>query len=429
MMDQTELLALVAEGKDAWNEWADAHPDTEVNFSGVKFDSDVSFEGFHFPTTAHFIGATFKNAVFIGATFKNAVFGSATFKDAAFIGATFKDAAFIGATFKDAADFSGATFKDAVFSGATFKDAVDFIGATFSGDASFADATFKDTADFDNATFSGDAYFAGATFKDTAYFFEATFFGNTFFNSIDVRGSVNFEDAEFHIIPDFHAAKNPERIALDTVEFALPKPSGLISKCVYWATGLRGSDPSTMIRIRQIRGIANKNHAIDAERDLTILERNAEVGVAWSGLKEFRPFRQWVYSALTTLFSTPLLVLYRWTSDYGRSIKRPLSWLVTTPFIWFVVHFKLYLLCGIPGRYLLSDEEFSAIKSITLFGAFPISATQRPAYTAAVEKLSGGSTSADLPFALQISLTLQSVTSLIFLFLIGLALRNFFRMK
>ncbi len=521
-LDQTALLSLVKQGKEAWNQWAGANPESTVDFSNITFEDSVSFVGFQFPAATTFGGATFTGdatfqeatftgaatfhrvtfkagawfretiftadawfrevtftgaTVFSGATFTGStVFGGATFTgdaafskatligdawfseatftgDATFHEATFKgNAGFRGATFKGNVDFQGATFTsatkfhgatftgDAVFSGATFTGAAIFHGATFTGAVWFSGATFKSatvfleatflgTAIFSKATFKGDAVFHSATFTGAATFREATFKGDVWFGSIDIQIRIDFNSSSFHRIPDFQTAKNRDRIIVDNVVFTLPRPEARVPRIVFWLTGIQGLNTSIIAKIRQLRGIANDTHAIDAERDLTILERNAEVGVAWSGLKRFRSFRQLAHSVLTTLFSTPLLVLYRWTSNYGRSIKLPLFFLITTPLVWFCVHFKLYLVYGIPGRYLLSDKEFSAIKSITLFGAFPISATQRPAYTTAVEALSEGSASTGLPFALQISLTLQSITSLIFLFLIGLALRNFFRMK
>ncbi len=462
LMEQSALLALVAEGPEAWNEWADDHPDAKVDFSDVAFDQDVSFAGFHFPEKASFYRATFEGdadfseAIFTGyalfseATFSDrAIFSEAIFSDrATFSEATFSDRAiFPKATFEGDADFRETKFsgRRADFREATFSGRADFHEAKFWGRANFNETTFSDHAVFSEATFTGDAYFSGATFMGDAYFSEATFAGdavfckatfigeadlneatfpgNASFSSVTIDGRVEFLDTEFHGIPDFHAVKNVERIALDTVEFTLPKPTGRPARLLYWATGIRGSDRATIIRVRQIRGIANANHAIDAERDLTILERNAQVGSAWTGLKKLRPFKEWWRALSTVFFSTPLLLAYRWSSNYGRSVKWPLLWLLASWFLWYVVYLKLYMSTG----RSLSGLNLSALNDIARSGMLPLGTVLRPSYTAAIETLFDKD--AGIPSGFQNALLLQNVTSLIFLFLIGLALRNFFRLK
>ena len=506
---QAELLALVAQGKDVWNEWVDANPDAKVDFPGIEFGRDVAFFYFRLPKNASFHmttfsgdvdfrGATFSGDVdFRGATFSGDVgFNGATFSGLAdFRGATFSgDVGFNGATFSGLADFRGATFSgDVGFSGATFSGLADFRGTTFSGDVDFRETTFSSSssfckttflgltsfrgttfsglADFSETTFSGLAYFSETTFSESAYFSETTFsksadfkkttfsgltefsrttfsgltdFSETTFSgstdfgeakfkeaalfiSVDVQVRIVFEGAEFQQIPDFHATKNTELIALGTVDFALPKPLGLLGRTVYWMTGLRGTDRSTMLRVRQIRGIAAKSHAIDSERDLTILERSAQVGSSWSDLKTLRSFNQWLRSLSSALFSTPLLLLYRWSSDYGRSIKRPLALLTVSPFFWYVIYLKLYIVSKLPDSLPLNSKKLSALQDIAVSSALPIGTALRPTYTSATQTLFGGSGALPLPF--QIALLLQNVVSLILLFLIGLALRNYFRMK
>ena len=565
MMNQSELLALLGEGKEAWNEWVNANPAAEVDFTGVEFDNTVTFKGFQFPNNATFTGATFSgdadfsNATFSGvanftgakfshgadfgkATFSgNAHFSEATFSgnahfsettfsgDATFSETTFSGVAFFGemtfsgfaffakatfsgsayfrkATFSGSADFSRATLSDganiieATFSGdamfieATFSRGANFTGAkfshgaffgraTFSGDADFSRATFSGNATFSETTFSGDATFSKTTFSDVAFFGETTFSGVAFFGkatfsgdsvfvSINVESMIDFGDTEFHRIPDFHAAKNPERIALDTVEFALPKPTGRFYRFVYWSTGLRGSDQSTMIKIRRIRGIANKNHAIDAERDLTILERNAKTGAAWAELmkrrsitkkndaicaepdltpldrnaqigaipelwNELEPLRQWFAKLFTTVLETLLLLAYRWFSKYGRSVVWPAFWLVVSfcSYRWLYG----YRYDKVHSDYPEAKNVSDSLLDFTITSMVPFGSNVRPTYQIAVnnlfptieQTLPNGQIllQGRVPAMFQFVSLSQGVMTLIFVFLIGLALRNFFRMK
>ena len=280
---------------------------------------------------------------------------------------------------------------------------------------------------FEGATFSGYASFNGATFSGYASFNKATFERDAKFNFVDVQVTANFTGAEFLDIPSFQAVRNPERIVFDTVEFTLPKPESLGGKLIFSLTGLCGAERSMEDRIRNLRGIANKTHAIDVERDLGILERNAQISTTWAGIKEISPLRTWFRNLLAALTMTPLLLLFRWTSDYGRSALRPFLFLITVPFLWLVVYLKLYIVVIGQEFGLSAESRMEAITSLAIYGAFPVGTTLRSTYGAALETLFGNS--GNVPWQFQIALTLQSVISLIFIFLIGLALRNFFRLK
>ena len=108
-MNKEETLALHAQGRKAWNAWADKMraerealaEETEewreaarVDFGGHTFKEEVSFRDLQFPDVVNFQRATFRD--------------SAWFQRATFRGL----AAFDGATFRDRADFEDATFRD-----------------------------------------------------------------------------------------------------------------------------------------------------------------------------------------------------------------------------------------------------------------------------------------------------------------------------
>ena len=160
-----EAFALQQQGKEAWNAWVADNPEAKIDFSGFRFcdvrrpDKILSFEGFKFPNGGvDFSDATFgKGAIgFINATFGD---GGVSFRDT-----TFGDGgvSFFGATFGDGGVyFRGATFGDGgvYFRGATFGDGgVSFIGATFHGSVLFKNISStkkKSSFDFYGANFKG----------------------------------------------------------------------------------------------------------------------------------------------------------------------------------------------------------------------------------------------------------------------------------
>ena len=246
-MNREETLALYAQGREAWNAWADAmlaarkrledagawqaeknpfgglEPQNDAtrawmdtaraDFSSAArphtFEEAVHLRGFVFPGDAWFGGATFSgDARFDEATFS----GDAWFDKATFSGlAWFDKATFSGLAWFDKATFSG----DARFDEATFSGLAWFTEATFSGDAWFGGARFSGTARFGGATFSGLAWFDKATFSGTARFDEATFAGAARFDKATFSGDAGFAQAHFEGFTSFDAARF-ERSALFT---------------------------------------------------------------------------------------------------------------------------------------------------------------------------------------------------------------------
>ena len=71
--------------------------------------------------------------------------------------------------------------------------------------------------------------------------------------------------------PDFSRSKERDRLSLTGTQFSFGEPIRL------WTT-----DPNVVSSLRRLRAIASQIHAVDAERDLFILERMAERGVHWN---------------------------------------------------------------------------------------------------------------------------------------------------
>jgi hypothetical protein len=255
-VNKEESLALFAEGRDAWNEWAREkqveraaleqvgtwneeeqawHEAAETDFSDHEFDEDADFTSFVSPGMAVFRGSKFAGNVRFGrvifagyagfgeATFhRNAWFNSAKFGGEAMFGgakfggktwfdeasfggkAEFGEASFGGharfnaAKFGGKARFGGAKFgDDAGFGGAKFSDDARFDGVSFGGNTRFGRASFGGSARFGEASFGGHAGFGGAKFGSNARFGAASFGGHAGFDGTNFDGNARFDGASF----------------------------------------------------------------------------------------------------------------------------------------------------------------------------------------------------------------------------------------
>jgi len=183
----------------------------DANFNGATFTQAAEFGRAKFTQAAYFFEAAFTQvADFSKATFtKDAEFGRATFtQDAYFLEAAFTQAVgFMWATFTQDANFGRAKFAQAAdFIGATFTQSAHFNRAEFSKDASFSGATFTKEADFFGAAFAGPTYFAHAVFTGPARFAPFSIGGEEEARPCEFRDRVRFENARFQDYADFREA-------------------------------------------------------------------------------------------------------------------------------------------------------------------------------------------------------------------------------
>ncbi|MCF6439234.1 pentapeptide repeat-containing protein [Pseudoalteromonas luteoviolacea] len=250
-----KALKLWLKGKNAWNAWMYANPNTDVSFEDVQFCLDnlatqypqyfqeqiplnglelktekvICFDGFVFNGQVNFYHAKFKNPV----SFNNAVFkGDVDFVKAVFL----KDAHFSEVKFEQKAYFSEACFKtnvtflnttfsnSAVFDSASFCSNTDtayhanfehalfcenstFSNAHFFGKTSFSHSLFDDRVHFHESCFSESAIFSNTTFKDNAFFTSSVFKKSIQFNSANFCKKIEFENIQFDDALDFKNAK------------------------------------------------------------------------------------------------------------------------------------------------------------------------------------------------------------------------------
>jgi len=164
-------------------------------------------------------------------------------------------------------------------------------------------------------------------------FTAAEFRGKVTFEGRTVRERAIFAHVRFGEPPDFWTVEKLEHLDLTGARFgfrgsiAIPERLQIVfGDCASvpifgWTTDTKVADD-----LRRLRKIASEIHATDAERDLFILERQAERGVLWknwwTGGWRSRLLGWW-----RPMSATVLMFLYWTLSNCGRSLFWPLAWL------------------------------------------------------------------------------------------------------
>ncbi len=452
-----------------------------VTFSGVTFSGGARFSGATFSgDDTRFDDATFDSAWFDEAIFSGtASFSPATFRNATFDGAAFRTAYFDKAKF-DVATFRRATFRHRVrFDGATFSQGASFNEASFNGQASFCEATFNGGDTWFSCTIfnGGDTWFTKATFNSSVLFdyaqfgggcasfegakfgqitdFSGTQFTSTLadFSRADFSGPVTFDDstldvaifrsiksersfsmrATFQKTPDFREASFHEPPQLDDAVFEATLTRRYVDGerrplPLDWAK--HAPNKNEHAKFRALRGMAEQGND-----HTSALRFNAN---------EIAARRFWVDEPFGRNASRFWLGwLYQLVSDYGRSILRPLIGLFAV-----VATFAALFYAGaqpdVPRtpwarachesvdreelKLQPTDKVTEAI-SLSIRNAliFDRSDTSRRTYGCLYGLVDNGRSGAIPTWVGKLSL-LESLLSAIFLFLIGLALRNMFRL-
>ncbi|NIZ02477.1 pentapeptide repeat-containing protein [Thalassospira lucentensis] len=479
-MNQDETLALWKQGKEVWNDWAQKmlaerkaledkgewdvnvapwgeHPQNEITqkwfedaravFSSKEtphlFPDATSFQGWLFPSVSEWNAATFMGkARFDSATFEgNADFDSATFKgEGRFDSATFEgNADFNSAEFKGVAGFNSATFEGvAKFDSATFEHDADFDSATFNGHAWFISATFKDVAwfnsatfehdaDFDSTTFNGHAWFVSATFKDVAWFNGATFERDAEFNSVCFEKPTRFSDARFNTNASFNSAQIKQAFDLSGARFKevpdfrqthceeapLLDDVHIDSTVIKQRKSSHYPDFTVIANYRALKRLAIQGHDHKHEVEFFAEELRSK-----RLLVDKRWHWDWILSGI-----------FQITSDYGRSILRPLLfWLLIVG-----LSATSYLLTAKQSMdkvalQCVKGEGWQWVSAIQLAigkGLLFPGIADRTLIMQAYDCLYGDT----IPTLTSAALGLQTLLSSALLFLILLGIRNRFKLK
>ncbi len=264
--------------------------------------------------------------------------------------------------------------------------------------ASFEKFVFEKSAYFSSATFSSDAYFRSATFSSLAFFSSAKFSSLAFFSSAMFDARTKFDDVRFlTAVPEFFAADIYE----DTT-FTLPENYRDNWPPMTGAVIISGSDePQEVMSAKEqkraynrLRLFMNKNLQVEEEQFFHRQEmRCKKITDHWS--------------------HRPVYWLFEIFSDYGNSVGRPMAGLFA---LWVV---------GIMARLEWSAGNIWADAGSTTYSMgwsfanlFPFFGFRRLYFSGenltTWQSFIGGA---------------ETVAGFILLFLLGLGLRNRFRLR
>jgi hypothetical protein len=458
-----EAVDLWLQGRDRWNAWADEHPEAVVEFSGSDFakhrskDSRWPFAGYRFPAQGRvsfhrlsfgrddvsFHGAQFgsKGVFFTGLSFcRNVSFAGATFRGGPVI---FNNLTFCSSDINrnDAVSFEKTDFgaSSVSFKGVTFgiSSGVSFKNATFGdADVSFEDATFDcREISFKDARFGGgNVNFNRAAIKAELFDFrgvrcgksnfdfqDAAFSGRADFSNLrDVAKveALNFRFCKFdgafglaasepfNCVPDFVGTKTSHHFSLEGVEceFASTKSRWLLwNRLKAYFVDERSRRLLDAERFRRLKELATDNRDFKKALDFNAEEIRAS---RWRSAS-------WVWKLL------PEFVFW-FGSDYGRSIWRAGNGLI-----------GLWLLCALL-YFGQSEGLWWRDSGATMVDALALSFSQMYGYLPGnrvfrqemMTSLFGDNSSTGLFWLANA----QSVLTIIGTFLLGLSLRNRFKM-
>ncbi len=412
---EAELTPLSAEERREL--WADCRspnlpapdPATDIDLSDTVFSTTVSFEHFTFPAPTMFARSAFQgNAYFLHAAFQ----GYAYFLHAAFQ----RGAYFVHAAFQGGAYFLHVAFQEyAYFEHAAFQGDADFEHAAFQGNADFQHAAFQGYAYFGHAAFQGNADFQHAAFQRFADFEHAAFQGFAYFNGSTTRedtakfrpfaGFVNFDNVTFSGSTDFTNREFLDKTNFNNAKFLTRAPvfaDTTLHEGTTWHDVQWPGTPDDPIAARDMAD----SYSHLRRRSNAIQDHEAELDFYG---RELRAKRAAVGGATGLLIS-----LYEWSCGFGASVGLPLVWL-----------FGLWA-SGPPfSRALLRLEGAAEIDGLTLYG-FSLASVggffgMRKEFFAEFMK--------DLPGTVLALSGAQSLLGAVFVFLLGLSLRNRFRIK
>jgi hypothetical protein len=345
-------------------------PTEKCDFTFTHFDRWVSFDGFLFRKHTDFGSATFSHIAELSATFCGR---------ASFYSVTFSDAYFGSATFSDSINFNSATFT---------RDA-DFTSATFSGDAFFSSAKFSGEGDFSSAKFFGDAVFQWAEFGGFATFSSAMFLSFLTFLNARFKTITAFDNADFRTnVPDFRGATMHEGTEWHGAIWPTPPPDS----------------ESAQNQVYAYERLKQEMERLKKHEDEQLFFR-----------KELRARR----GTESLLSAARLLNFLYWVlSDYGQSIGRPLIWL-----------FGLFTIGGAVFYAMNPNMPSAALRLEAVPHAAALSFGYIFPFIPITHEIISAIPVAGLSWAEKIVGVAQSVLGTPLLFLLGLALRNRFRMR
>lgn len=451
--DGRALLTGAVMAKNCFRLFAEESNIVHLNCERVWFEGPIDC-GVAFGPLARFVdaaftdAANFENACFLGeAGFNRALFGgTSTFRNVKFGEyAKFRQAVFVGEC-----SFSRAEFRSNVwFDFASFFRRAEFVRIRSLKIARFTKTFFFDSAVFTMTHFAGDARFNQVFFCKDAQFGLATFERNVWFKDANFSGNLRFksviwpkdskywrkafEGAFGHADSDFRdgkwgcgCARAPAGFipyaAFDGFRLGRAPRFSAVSENVLYSSfldcfGKARDNIEDLVVLeggcRTLRQLAG--HEADKSRErmfyrFELMARNAQSTTPWQ--------ERWASRA------------YEVTSDYGASITQPLMWLL---FVWASAALT-YVSIGVisaPDKVIAWQWSWDAFdlslsrtfQPLTLWSAANLQDN------ALGMELIGNKDRGLLSLCVRATGTLQSLISIILIFLSGLALRRRFQIN
>ncbi|KZN49883.1 pentapeptide repeat-containing protein [Pseudoalteromonas luteoviolacea] len=369
----------------------------EAGFFKAKFSHETDFNKATFSREADFCRVTFsKNANFRNTAFSiDADFGEAIFAhEVYFNSAAFSGAAhFYSAQFRSLANFYDATFVDVNFHKTTLSGEACFVNAVFSGVPVFSEAVFSRNVDISGASFGDVVEFNGAVFESSLTFIPDEAENIT---SLDFKGSV-FEkqlimSGNFGCVPDLRQTKANLHVDMSQLGVHLRRTKNELG-----ALREKAIDPDDAERLCRLKEIAESNKS---QKRALAFHADEQRASRWGILNPWQ-------SILDSLYSL--------TSNYGQSVLRPFVFLMMSIFV-----FSHITLSYADSK---QDAQFKTALVISVATVTPFMAISKDARNNSIKKIF----SDEIPESYYIYGYLHSFFSFIFIFLIGLGLRNRFR--
>lgn len=432
-----EAVRLWLKGKDAWNKWVEENPECYVDFSEVDFgylreqcnNDDISFSLFKFPNG---------NVDFSAAQFGE---GNVDFSHTQFVEG---DVDFSGAQFGEGyVDFYKAQFGEGnvLFSYAQFGEGnvlfsnvqfgegyvffsyaqfgegnMFFSGAQFGeGNVNFYKALFgKGNVNFYETQFGeGNVDFSRAQFDEDVNFQLIQVGGNLILRELEesseitsfsmmgasIDGLLSLSNNAFNCVPDLTETNIKHDVELQTLNVRLKRER--LNRKGFWVE--KSQDSRDIERLRKLKQIAENNKHHEAALRFHADEMRAK---RWHK-KEDGGFG---------FFGSVLDLLYSAACRYGQSIARPFIGLAIT-WCCFFAAFQYFIISQCKNADWIKTAIFVISNSLPFISvAKEVRKDFSELYFAE---------SLNLYYSLVIT---QAVFSLLFVFLIGLGLRNRFRL-
>jgi len=340
-----------------------------IDLSSLHFKNPFVFSCLYIRKTISFEKSVFE---------KEAIFPLAFFCESAIFSNTYfvRDAGFERAFFGKNTFFENVYFaEDAYFMNTEFKADANFYGVRFSHYSCFVGARFKSRAVFASALFCRKADFKTAQFSETIDFTDGEF-----------RGATIFKNTEFLIrVPEFYHFKMHQNTMFTDDRSLWPAVTDMNA----------ASDKQAYTRLRQI---AAGNHNPDLEHFFLRQEMRCK-------------------QHLAQRFDKLFFKAYALFSDYGISVARPVAGLALVTIVGALV---------IGWHLWVPEQEWGEI--IALRQGLGISLGNILPFLGIVPRIFP-EFHASAPWWLNTMAVFQSFAGIVFLFFLGLGLRNRFRLR